>query len=111
MTHTRAGVMTRKTRKGVGVVGIPHVAGRMIGYGWGIVLRYNWSALTDVLKRPNLYSRDLFYPLSAVYECNQEIVNPFPLFPKPRIQHGIKDENDTETETPTVGKKPAAYSR
>jgi hypothetical protein len=33
------------------------------------------------------------------------------MFPKPRIQHGIKDEIDTQTETPSAGKKPAAYSR
>ncbi len=33
VTLTRAGLMTRKTRKGVGVVGNPLVAGRMVGYG------------------------------------------------------------------------------
>ena len=33
MTHTSAGLRTRKTHKGVGVVGNPFVAQRMVGYG------------------------------------------------------------------------------
>ena len=34
-------------------------------------------------------------------------VNPFTLIPKPKLQHGIRNEKDTQTETPPAGEKPA----
>jgi hypothetical protein len=44
MTHPRAGLMTRKTHKGVGVVGNPLVARRMVEYG-GVLFSAKTGAL------------------------------------------------------------------